>query len=867
MGTASSLPQEPAQQTAESGGLGNSNVLALVFSHLPPGEQCFTASRVSREWAAWAAPLSSCLRVQAAETRDGGRDLEALPLFAVPLWMLQEAWPGLTVTQQVLAAARAARHGDLPSLRWALIQPSSVSHRYAEGPITCIAAAAGGHLEALREARAAGCIWGADACHLAAAGGHLQLLRWVMDQGCPWDGRTCAEAIVPLLLSGDPRAAAGAAEAVQRMLAAEDEGTLNAEGLFPALLGALRRSEAPVICAAAEALAAAGDVEGHNPSAHLISCVPGCFEALADAMLCGDAAAAIGSVLADLCTVGDDEVSGRSIAATVRALTTALAAGNAASAAEAVKTLDSIASCSGNGHEEPVYNAELLADTAGALPALLAALRSDDDATAAAAASAWATMAERLDDERADGAADTEGLLDALVKAMRKGKAKEGASCTLRHIFCACTDRARRAAAVPGVLPGLIASLQGSPRDASCAAEALSEMVADDEGALLLLSAVPGAHLRLATFLKRAMSPPTVPDRQDASVVRRSAPDAATVLGRLLLRHARRATSFEVNASVVVLAAALRASAAAEPYHFHGEVERMSGMAEQLGRALGTLLALRRQNCSRPLAEKVPTLHAELQSGADLPTIGAAAALVELARSAPLAREVLDAAPGLLNTLVGLLTRGSAAAARSAAQVLAAFTCANGELAARVLETDGAVASLFEALHTPQAAPGAAVVLRRLCSPVHADRFVALCTHGAVTALTVVMTAARGPGEQLADVQRRVAAAAGMFEALLSHSPELARIAAGTPGTLRALVSALTCPLKEAVASALRALGCIINSGDELLRRVKVAHGARAALFRVLESGDPELQKQAADALLAMGLIDSRKWGQFHHSC
>jgi hypothetical protein len=322
-----------------------------------------------------------------------------------------------------------------------------------------------------------------------------------MDEGCAWDGQACAQELVPLLLSGDPAAAAGAAEAVQRMFAADDDSTLDSEGLFPALIGALGSPEASVICAAAAALAAATRVNGLNPTADLIPCVPGCFDALEDAMRLSNAAEDVGSVLVDICATSDEEISRRGIAVTVRALSAALAAGNAASATQAARTLGDIAYyIASRDEDEPPCNARQLADTEGAVPALLAALRSGDDATASAAASALATMAERLDEERADAVASTDGLLEALVEAMGLGSAtaREGASCALSHVFCAGTHRARRIAAVPGALPGLVASLRGSPRDASCAAAALSDVTVGDEGALLRLAAVPGAHLALA---------------------------------------------------------------------------------------------------------------------------------------------------------------------------------------------------------------------------------------------------------------------------------------------------------------------------------------------------------------------------------
>ena len=43
-----------------------------------------------------------------------------MKLFSAPLWALQEAWPQLREGQRAHAAARAACHGQLATLRWAL---------------------------------------------------------------------------------------------------------------------------------------------------------------------------------------------------------------------------------------------------------------------------------------------------------------------------------------------------------------------------------------------------------------------------------------------------------------------------------------------------------------------------------------------------------------------------------------------------------------------------------------------------------------------------------------------------------------------------------------------------------------------------
>jgi len=57
----------------------------------------------------------------------------------------------------------------------------------------CSFAAAGGHLEVLKWARAHGGKW-EKTCASAAWGGHLEVLQWARAQGCSCDERTCAYA-------------------------------------------------------------------------------------------------------------------------------------------------------------------------------------------------------------------------------------------------------------------------------------------------------------------------------------------------------------------------------------------------------------------------------------------------------------------------------------------------------------------------------------------------------------------------------------------------------------------------------------------------------------------------------------------------
>jgi hypothetical protein len=140
-------------------------VLCLALDRLPVGEQCFAISRVTRECAAWAAPRAAALaaHVKAAEAESDVT--AALACFSVPLWLLQEAWPGLTPGQRLRAAARAAAHGDTATLSWALRAQSYGDDEMVSSTLICTAAAAGGHVEALQTARAAGCAWSDAVTH------------------------------------------------------------------------------------------------------------------------------------------------------------------------------------------------------------------------------------------------------------------------------------------------------------------------------------------------------------------------------------------------------------------------------------------------------------------------------------------------------------------------------------------------------------------------------------------------------------------------------------------------------------------------------------------------------------------------------
>lgn len=106
----------------------------------------------------------------------------------------------------------AAAGGHLEILRWARAQGCGLSPRvcryavqgghlntlkwtWKEGyPLdqdTCALAAENGHLEVLKWAREKGCSWDERTCSGAACGGHLEVLMWARSQGCRWSKETC----------------------------------------------------------------------------------------------------------------------------------------------------------------------------------------------------------------------------------------------------------------------------------------------------------------------------------------------------------------------------------------------------------------------------------------------------------------------------------------------------------------------------------------------------------------------------------------------------------------------------------------------------------------------------------------------------
>ncbi|GBF89979.1 hypothetical protein Rsub_02685 [Raphidocelis subcapitata] len=180
------------------------DLLARICSFLPPGDAVLTVPRLNKALAAAAAPRVAAVRAEAQAAKDApnqecvifknGRFPFGVEIPSIPLWALQEAWPQLQGRQRTRAAGRAAFHGDLAVLSWALLRPLDLAMHAAQG--VCEAAAAGGQLEALECARALGCPWDGWTCKAAAKSGQLAVLQWARTQQppCPWGVDTCVAA-------------------------------------------------------------------------------------------------------------------------------------------------------------------------------------------------------------------------------------------------------------------------------------------------------------------------------------------------------------------------------------------------------------------------------------------------------------------------------------------------------------------------------------------------------------------------------------------------------------------------------------------------------------------------------------------------
>lgn len=173
------------RHAAQIASISHPDVLAQVFEHLPLGDQCFTVSRLSKQWRQWAAPKHAMAKRPRPARHNMGL-YGARTWYQPPLWWVQEAWDDLTRLQRYCAAARAAFNGNLAVLEFAL--------RDADCHVSnvCLAAASGGQLEALKVARKSGCPWNEHVSYWAASDGRLAMLQWARRNGCPWDAWTCA---------------------------------------------------------------------------------------------------------------------------------------------------------------------------------------------------------------------------------------------------------------------------------------------------------------------------------------------------------------------------------------------------------------------------------------------------------------------------------------------------------------------------------------------------------------------------------------------------------------------------------------------------------------------------------------------------
>jgi hypothetical protein len=88
-------------------------------------------------------------------------------------------------TTSYATCVAAAAGGQLDALKWARMKGSPWDEA------SCQAAAMYGHLEVLKWARTNGCPWDEGTCKAAAAGGHLKVLKWARKNHCPWNEDTC----------------------------------------------------------------------------------------------------------------------------------------------------------------------------------------------------------------------------------------------------------------------------------------------------------------------------------------------------------------------------------------------------------------------------------------------------------------------------------------------------------------------------------------------------------------------------------------------------------------------------------------------------------------------------------------------------
>ncbi|GBF87708.1 hypothetical protein Rsub_00419 [Raphidocelis subcapitata] len=510
MGTSKAASATDAEASVQE------SALRLAFMSLPAGEQCFAVSRISRDWAAWAAPRADALAARAAAAEAGGGPVAALACWSLPLWLLQEAWPQLTPAQRLRAAARAAALGDAESLSWALAaaRPDD-DGELARGPLICAAAAAGGHLEALKAARAAGCAWTDDVTTNAARGSHALLLHWALDNGCPADAAACCSALAPQLLQQDDSDALGSAAASVSALYAHHNQAVpaiaRADGVMPALVSALHSADRRIVFAALDALSSFA--EFGPAEAALIAAEPGALPAFEVAARLGGGFAFVCSITLG-CIAGVDEAASLAVAdARLRDATRDLAA--AVAAGDDCWIFREATSI----YQITQFSPHRVAAEEGAVAALMAALGTSDDRTAYHVAVALNGVAQACPEQ----VACVPGIWEGLVKTLTRGVALAGgsvedpesswiaaaAAISLTRMAESSHASASRLASTPGAVAALAAALATACRVAEAAPRPVGNEVDGHEFwarwsqagsaaavALFHLSRIPGDHVR-----------------------------------------------------------------------------------------------------------------------------------------------------------------------------------------------------------------------------------------------------------------------------------------------------------------------------------------------------------------------------------
>jgi hypothetical protein len=190
------LPHTSGRSSSHAGSAASScadlqayeGLLDLIFRRLPAIEQIVTVGRLGRRWRAWTAdgPSAAAPRAELRLPGAAAPEPSELGRFALPLWLVAEAWPLLGDAQRAGAMRRAVFHGDLATVTWL---------HDAGCPFdadVCQLAAEQGHLDVLRFAHEqAGCPLTERAAQAAAHKGRLAVLRWLHAAGCPMGSSMC----------------------------------------------------------------------------------------------------------------------------------------------------------------------------------------------------------------------------------------------------------------------------------------------------------------------------------------------------------------------------------------------------------------------------------------------------------------------------------------------------------------------------------------------------------------------------------------------------------------------------------------------------------------------------------------------------